>query len=449
MDIVTKSILQLTPRFVERNEEYARRWAYYKGNVYLDSLVRGSLKKAGRLKAIQEVYNCITQAVDIDARFIMKQDLAVLCPEGKSEWQDIIVQEIWERSSFQKNKYKLVRTGANLGDAYLIVQELDEFPFARIIVANSEDMEIFTNPHDQEETERAHQHYNFYDEQARKVRSWDRIWYKDRIETYIDGKLVEEYSGEYKYFDEVPVIQIKHIDIGEAYGLHTWHSIQAQMDAVNEIASYLWLILQRYGEPTLIASGPKKPEKIVRHDGNVIYVGMDGDLRILEYVGNVLPQIIEFSKIVTDYIQNSLPELSLNKIRNLGNLSGYAVSMHLADMVAKIEELRGNYADGIEYANALALKARLKSKAPVEEFQNDIIYQPILPEDEMSKWAVNKQRLDLGIESRRSIMREEGYTEEEIETRFEELRYELEQTLDITYPSRIDEEFRQMGFGNE
>ena len=449
MDIVTKSILQLTPRFVERNEEYARRWAYYKGNVYLDSLVRGALKKAGRLKAMQEVYNCITQAVDIDARFIMKQDLAVLCPEGKSEWQDIIVQEIWERSSFQKNKYKLVRTGANLGDAYLIVQELDEFPFARIIVANSEDMEIFTNPHDQEETERAHQHYNFYDEQAQKVRSWDRVWYKDRIETYIDGKLAEEYSGEYKYFTEVPVIQIKHIDIGEAYGLHTWHSIQAQMDAVNEIASYLWLILQRYGEPTLIATGPKKPEKIVRRDGNVIYVGMDGDLRILEYTGNVLPQIIEFSRIVTDYIQNSLPELSLNKIRDIGNLSGYAVSMHLADMVAKIEELRGNYADGIEYANALALKARLKSRAPIEEFQNDIIYQPILPEDEMTKWAVNRQRLDLGIESRQSIMREEGYTEEEIAERFEELRQELEQTLDITYPNRIDEEFMRMGFGNE
>ena len=449
MDIVTKSLLQLTPRFVERNEEYAKRWAYYKGNVYLDSLVRGDLKKAGRLRAMQEVYNCITQAVDIDARFIMKQDLAVLCPEGKSEWQDIIVQEIWERSSFQKHKYKLVRTGANLGDTYLIVQELDEFPFARIIVANSEDIEIFTNPHDQEETERAHQHYNFYDEQARKVRSWDRVWYKDRMETYIDGKLAEEYSGEYKYFTEVPVIQIKHIDIGESYGLHTWHNIQAQMDAVNEIASYLWLILQRYGEPTLIASGPKKPEKIVRRDGNVIYVGMDGDLRILEYMGNVLPQIIEFSKIVTDYIQNSMPELSLNKIRDLGNLSGYAVSMHLADMIAKIEELRGNYADGIEYANALALKARLKSNAPIEEFQNDIIYQPILPEDEISKWAVNRQRLDLGIESRQSIMREEGYTEEEIGTRFEELRQELEQTLEVTYPNRIDEEFRKMGFGDE
>ena len=118
-------------------------------------------------------------------------------------------------------------------------------------------------------------------------------------------------------------------------------------------------------------------------------------------------------------------------------------------MVAKIEELRGNYADGIEYANALALKARLKSRAPIEEFQNDIIYQPILPEDEISKWAVNRQRLDLGIESRQSIMREEGYTEEEIAERFEELRQELEQTLEVTYPNRIDDEFRQMGFGDE
>jgi hypothetical protein len=46
-------------------------------------------------------------------------------------------------------------------------------------------------------------------------------------------------------------------------------------------------------------------------------------------------------------------------------------------------------------------------------------------------------------------MREQGLTEDEIEARFEELRQELEQTLDVTYPNRIDEEFRQMGFGYE
>ncbi len=447
MDIITRSLLDLTPSFIKRNEEYARRWAYYKGNAYLDSMVQAELKKAGKLKAMQEVYNCITQAVDIDARFVMKKELGVLCQDGKSEWEDIIVQEIWERSSFQKNKYKLVRTGANLGDTYLIVQELDEFPFARIIVANSEDMQIFTNPHDQDLTDRAHQHYNFYDEQAKKARSWDKLWLPDREEVYIDGVLQEEYSKEYKYFTEVPVIHIKHLDIGESQGLHTWHSIGAQVDAVNELASYLWLIMQRYGEPTMIASGPTKPDKLVRRDGNIIYTGMQGDLKILEYQGNILPQIITFSGIVTDYIQNGLPELSLNKIRDMGgNISGYAVSMHLADMVAKIDELRGNYADGIEYANSLALKARLKSNAPIEEFQNDIIFEPILPEDELSKWTINQKRLELQIESRQSVMREQGLTEDEIEARFEEIKQELESVLDVTYPNRIDEEFRALGF---
>ena len=46
-------------------------------------------------------------------------------------------------------------------------------------------------------------------------------------------------------------------------------------------------------------------------------------------------------------------------------------------------------------------------------------------------------------------MREEGYTEEEIVERFEELRQELRTDPDITYPNRIDEEFMRMGFGNE
>ena len=51
--------------------------------------------------------------------------------------------------------------------------------------------------------------------------------------------------------------------------------------------------------------------------------------------------------------------------------------MHLADMIAKIEELRGNYEDGIEYLTLSALKARLKRHAPIGRVSNDIIYQPI------------------------------------------------------------------------
>ena len=439
MDPVTKSLLQLTPQFANRNAEYARRWAYYKGNVYTDTGVKDYLKKSKRLLSMQEVYNCVAQAVDVDTRFVMKRDLRVVSPEGKSEWEDML-DEIWEASSFQRNKYKLVRTGANLGDCYLIVHALDEFPYAKIVVANSEDMEVFTNPHDQDIVDKAVQRYNFYDDAAKKVRSWDRIWYPDRIETYIDGRFAEEYSSEHP-FGEVPVVHIKHLDIGESLGLHTWHNIQAQVDAVNELASYMWLIMQRYGEPTLIASGPTKPEKIVKQDGNVIFVGLQGDLRILEYAGNILPNIAAFAQTVTGYIQDAVPELALGRIRDIGsNLSGYAVSMHLADMVAKIEELRGNYADGIEHANALALKARLKSNAPIEEFQNDILFDSILPEDEMEKWNINQKKIELQVESRSSVMRREGLTEAEIEARFEEIKSELETLFDITYPNRVEQE---------
>src|SRR5690606_6436182 len=110
-----------------------------------------------------------------------------------------------------------------------------------------------------------------------------------------------------------------------------------------------------------------------------------------------------------------------SKIREQSGLSGYAVSLHAADFIAKIEELRGNFANAIEWANSLALRAIRRSNAPLEEFANRIVYESILPEDEEAKlrgWQVER---DLGIVSRKELLRRQGLSEEEIKNRLQEV----------------------------
>src|SRR5690606_24519917 len=197
---------------------------------------------------------------------------------------------------------------------------------------------------------------------------------------------------------------------------------------VNELGSYMNRILLRYADPTLVATGMQPSDgggrPVLRKgigEDNVYFLPPEGDIKILEYSGSVLSDVLAQIREIADNIKDQLPELSLSKIREQSGLSGYAVSLHAADLIAKIEELRGNFANGIEWANALALRAIRRSTAPLEEFKNTIVYESILPEDEEAKlrsWQIEK---DLGIVSRKELLRRQGLSEDEIAQRLQEI----------------------------
>lgn len=423
MDPVTLSLVHLiTTDNWQRQQRYMLNWAYYKAEEYLGELGKQYARERGLFKAMRRVFGYVTQVVDTDARFVMKKRLSV---NADPEFEEDILA-VWERSNFQREKYKLVRFGSNLGDAYLIVQDIGDGGrvVPRIIVANTEDMEVITDPDDQTQVIRAEQTYSFVDDDGRPHRrKW--VYYPDRIERYTDDRMDEGYPRPHP-FGEVPVIQIPFIDIGEKYGLFSWHNCQGQFDEVNELGSYMNRILLRYADPNLIVSGMQPPEKPVLRKGidrdNVYYLtNPDAKMEILEYRGSVLSDIIAQIQEIGDNIKDQLPELSLSKIRDQSGLSGYAVSLHAADFIAKIEEIRGNFANGIEWANSLALRAIRRSSAPLEEFKNSIVYESIFPEDEETKLRTWQIEMDLGIVSRRELLRRQGLSEEEIDERLREV----------------------------
>src|SRR5690606_26972131 len=107
----------------------------------------------------------------------------------------------------------------------------------RIVVANSEDMDITKDPDDQTQVIKATQEYIFFDEDGEAHRrKW--VYWPDKIERYTDDRMDEGYPVGHP-FGEVPVIHIPCIDIGEQYGLCSWHNCQGQFDEVNQLGSYM------------------------------------------------------------------------------------------------------------------------------------------------------------------------------------------------------------------
>lgn len=422
LDPITESLLRMTEDDITRNARYQLNWAYYKAEEYLGDLGKQYVQDEKLFKHMRQVFGYVTQCVDTDARFVMRQRLSVDAEEKFS--RDIY--DVWERSNFQTEKYKLARFGSNLGDAYLILSDLGDGGrvVPRLIVANSEDMKLWRDPDDMTVVLKARQSYVFIGKDGKSHRR-DWLYFPDRVERYTDDKMDQGFPKPHP-FGEVPVIHIKALDIGEAYGLSSWHNVQRQLDQVNELGSYMNRILFRYADPTLIAVGMQPGAGVTIRKGinedNVYYLPTpEADLKILEYQGNVLPQVLEQIDRIGNNIQDQLPELSLSKIREQSGLSGYAVSLHTAELQAKISELRGNFADGIEWANALALRAIRRSSAPLEEFTNRVVYEPILPEDVLEKMQVWEAEKRLGIVSRKELLRRQGLSDEEIEARLQEV----------------------------
>src|SRR5690625_987743 len=447
IDPVTESLLSLRGTQQDRQNRYALNWLYYRAHEYMGDLGQRYAKEHQLFKAMRHVFGYVTQCVDTDARFVMKKRLSV---ESDPEFEEDILA-VWERSNFQTEKYKLVRFGSNLGDAYLIVQDIGDGNrvVPRIIVANSEDMDVQKDPDDQNEVIQATQEYGFYDSEGRpRRRKW--VYTPDAVERYTDDKLDEGYPRPHP-FGEAPVVHIKAIDIGEEYGLHSWHNCQTQFDEVNELGSFSNRILLRYADPTLIGIGMTSKDKPVFYKGinrDNIYLlaSAEADLKILEYQGNVLTQVLEQIREIAANIKDQLPELSLSKIREQSGLSGYAVSLHASELIAKVEEMRGNFGNGIEWANSLALRAIRRSSAPLEEFKNNIVYEPILPEDKEGTLRTWQIESDLGILSRREMLRRDGLSEEEIDKRLQEV--EDDRGAQGFGLSRLDALLAASGLGN-
>lgn len=430
LDPITQSLLSITEDDVTRATRYQRAWQYYRAEEYLTELGQEYVKERKLFRHMRRVFGYVTQVVDTDARFVMREKLGVDAEEDLAT--DILA--MWERSNFQSEKYKFARFGCNLGDCYLIVSDLNGGNgrvVPRLVVANTEDMTIWRDPDDQTQVLRARQSYNFLGEDGKThTRTW--LYYPDVVERYTDDRMDDGFPRPHP-FGEVPVVHVKPIDIGEAFGLCSWHQVQGQLDEVNELGSYSNRILLRYADPTLIVKGAIAPAEngqtasIRKGAGgeNVFFLPTDqGDMKILEYQGNALPHIIEQIDHIADNIKDQLPELSLAKIREQSGLSGYAVSLHCAELIAKIAELRGNFANGIEWANALALRAMRRSRAPLEEFANHVRFEPVLPEDLVERNEVEDAEQEAGILSRRERLRRRGLTEQEIDARFQEIEEE-------------------------
>lgn len=415
-NLVEQAILSLRETDYARNLRYRRNWRYYQNLPYLEP-------RPGLYARMRSIFNQITKIVDSDARFTMGERLQV---QAEPEVERAI-NRLWQWSGFQQEKYLLVRYGAVCGDAFLRVvdnrpwelnPEPDEEAPVLLNVLPPDAVAPRYDPHDRRHMLACKIEYVHGREIHKEVITPEQILLYDARDP---ERVAATHPNPLGF---IPIVHIRNLDIGEEFGLCSFHHLLPTVDALNEIASFMMEIVKLYADPVIIGRGMDRGslrKQTVDAEGRPVATVWwvptpEGSFEFLEWRGN-LPDVLAFLDRIQDSIERNTPELALSSLRQRQDMSGYATSLHLVELVRKVEEMRGNYFTGLECANRMALRIlELQGNGSFSDPAHRVIADPVLPVDEERQLRIlQMEHQVLRIKSRATVAAERGVEEVEKE----------------------------------
>jgi len=416
--VVEQAILSLRETDYTRNMRYRRNWRYYQNVPYAEP-------RPGLYARMRAIFNQVTKIVDTDARFAMGERLQV---QAEPEVERAI-NNLWEWSDFQQEKYLLARYGACCGDAF--VKVVDNRPWElntdpdpeRSVLLNVLPPDAVApryDPHDRKRMVACKIEYVHGRDIHKEVITPDEILIYDERDP---DRVVARYPNPLGF---IPIVHIRNVDIGEEFGLCSFHNLLPTVDALNELASFMFEISKLYADPVIIGRGMERGslrKQTVDEEGRPVATVWwvptpEGSFEFLEWKGN-LPDVLAFLDRIQAGIERNTPELALSALQDRREVSGYSVALHLVELVRKIEEMRGNYFSGLERANRMALRVmEMQGRGEYGEGRNRIVAAPVLPvDDERQLRVLQMESQVLGIKSRATVAAERGVerVEEELD----------------------------------
>ncbi len=421
---VEQAILSLRETDYSRNLRYQRNWRYYQNIPY-------SQPRPGLYAKMRAIFNQITKIVDTDARFAMGERLQIHAEPDV----EAAVNRLWEWSGFQQEKFLLARYGSCCGDAFIKVVdnrpwELNPDPDpkvpVRLNVLPPDAVAPRYDPHDRSRLLACKIEYIHGRDIHKEVITPEEILLYDERDP---DRVAARYPNPLGF---IPIVHIRNLDIGEEFGLCSFHNLLPTVDALNEIASFMLEIVKLYADPVIVGRGMERGslrKQTVDADGRPVATVWwvptpEGQFEFLEWRGN-LPDVLAFLDRIQASIERNTPELTLSGLRDRQDVSGYSISLHLIELVRKIDEMRGNYFTGLERANRMALQIlELQGKGEFPDPSHRIVADPVLPvDDERQLRILQMENQVLRIKSRATVAAERGI--EEVESELKQADTEL------------------------
>ncbi|QAT39528.1 hypothetical protein [Clostridium sp. JN-9] len=323
----------LTSLSTDSKLDYNKEWGYFRNTNVM------YLQKTDKKYRLQNIFNFITQAVNVDVNLLIK-GLKSVGTDANSNYVEML-NAIYK--NIRKDLFSMYL--AVYGNAYLKM-ELDEAEqkiTLKVLQSPNTDFVKDTDGNILQAT------YSYLqkDEKGNST-SVKEVYTATLIQKYVDGKIVEEKENKFGF---VPLYHFMFTDIGEKFGANSFDHIAIQQDIINAYANVIYQIGNKMMDPIYLIKGdfsPKDRKSITTEFAKNIFEGInvltttpDGGIEVVSGGMENTEKALAFLDKIQQNIEQNLPELLLTKIVDK-NLSGKALTMLLLGLITKIEGAREN-----------------------------------------------------------------------------------------------------------
>lgn len=365
--------------------DYKGNWKRYKNDRDLYS---------GRIDLFSKtrnIYNYVTRAVDVNASLIFK-GVAVV---GDDQKLIEIINAVYSKADWSK----VARYMAALGDSVIKIEtdgkkkqiSVKHMPTENCDWAVDEDGRVI---------------YAKYAYKSKEIGGLTEIveeYWPEKIVISKNGQAAVEEVNEYGF---VPFYILKYKDIGEKYSENAYNHVINSVDILNVLASFLNEISKKMADPLYVLNGDQKKtteairglSKNIAEGVNVLQLAEGMDFKIVEGGTDNFPNLLAYLDKIDQNIKLNLPELALADLKTT-DASGYALSLMLHDLIAKIEEVRGNVGRTLENMNQDIRSILVDWGLVSENAENytEVKFAPVFDFSRIEKIEEVKTLLDLGL----------------------------------------------------
>lgn len=365
---------------------YALAEAYYANTVYseIETFAR-RLKTDHKLyKHIRSIYSPVQRLTEFYVARVYGGGLDFELLEGgavpilmASDPLKRAIRQTWLWSNWRAAKSVYVRTGALKGDVFLWVADEPNKQKVRIEVLDPAKVKEW------EEDAVGNVVYACieYSVEERLANGQMQQYVKrmdvdkERFATFKDGKPfgyasdgdgnpLPEWANEYGF---VPLVLTKHRDMGLQSGGCAFTGMTPKIDEINDAASILNDAIRKavnvvyYGagisqssQVTTGGDGTKNQGEGLRDETPILYGPRDSSLQALTPQLDITAAGANIDRLLME-LERELPELSLHRLRESGNVTAPGVRAAYGDAIDRAKEAQGNYDDGYIRAQKMAV----------------------------------------------------------------------------------------------
>lgn len=387
---------------------YEMLWAYYDSNDLYDAVTAAMALQSRWMEAMRPLRNPTFRGVEFHVAHLWPGSLPEALPIETANARIVEpIQQVWEWSNWGAKKQLAARWLAAFGDLFVKVVTAtdDEDDVKRVYFQLIDPRQVVDFEVDERgfitwirldvprvkregEKDETYWHTEVWDKASGRYRAWehDRGYGADleKIGRPRETRSLLDDFG----IDFVPFVHAPFIDEGNKRGVALIDKQRLKIDEVNRQVTRLHQMQFRYNKPTwaleanmMDASGrPLPPPRLQGAEpgeegssGDTVAIGDDRLYRLpgMSKLSSLVPDIDYMAALAIidkqlEELERDLPELTCQRLREQGELSGRAIRLMLGDAIARVEEARGNAQTALARADAMALT--LAQQAGLEGF---------------------------------------------------------------------------------